>query len=101
MHISTQHIKIQSLQSVCLQNVSADVLRLDLIHPIVSGNKWFKLKYQIEEAVKLNSNLIATFGGAFSNHIVATAFACREMGIDSIGFIRGEQPKQLCQNQLA
>ena len=95
MHISTQHIKIQSLKSKWLQNISADVLRLDLIHPVVSGNKWFKLKYQIEEAVKLNCIVIATFGGAFSNHIVATAFACKEMGIDSVGFIRGEQPKQL------
>ena len=95
MHISTQHIKIQSLKSKWLQNISADVLRLDLIHPVVSGNKWFKLKYQIEEAVKLNSIVIATFGGAFSNHVVATAFACKEMGIDSVGFIRGEQPKQL------
>ena len=95
MHISTQHIKIQSLKSKWLNNISADVLRLDLIHPIVSGNKWFKLKYQIEEAVKLNSIVIATFGGAFSNHVVATAFACKEMGIDSVGFIRGEQPKQL------
>ena len=95
MHISTQHIKIQSLKSKWLNNISADVLRLDLIHPVVSGNKWFKLKYQIEEAVKLNCIVIATFGGAFSNHIVATAFACKEMGIDSVGFIRGEQPKQL------
>ena len=95
MHISTQHIKIQSLKSKRLNNISADVLRLDLIHPVVSGNKWFKLKYQIEEAVKLNCIVIATFGGAFSNHIVATAFACKEMGIDSVGFIRGEQPKQL------
>ena len=95
MHISTQHIKIQSLKSKWLQNISADVLRLDLIHPVVSGNKWFKLKYQIEEAVKLNCIVIATFGGAFSNHIVATAFGCKEMGIDSVGFIRGEQPKQL------
>lgn len=66
------------------------VLRLDLIHPEISGNKWFKLKYNLLEAVKQQKNTIITFGGAFSNHIAATAFACKLAGFKSIGIIRGE-----------
>lgn len=69
--------------------------RDDLIHDIVSGNKWRKLKFNLEKAMRdsdiRQNNTILTFGGAFSNHIVATAFACKEYGINSIGVIRGEQ----------
>lgn len=67
------------------------ILRLDLIHPEISGNKWFKLKYNLSQAQKENKHSIITFGGAFSNHIVATAVACRLAGIKSIGIIRGEE----------
>src|ERR1044071_2047260 len=73
--------------------VTLDVLRLDLLHPVVSGNKWFKLKYYIEEAQQLEKTTIATFGGAYSNHILATAFACKAYGLQSVGFIRGEKPE--------
>lgn len=66
------------------------VLRLDLIHPEISGNKWFKLKYNLELAKQQNKNTIITFGGAYSNHIAATAFACKEQELKSIGIIRGE-----------
>jgi 1-aminocyclopropane-1-carboxylate deaminase len=68
----------------------ADVLRLDLLHPVISGNKWFKLKYGLEAAKNGHYPRITTFGGAFSNHIAATAFACHEAGIPSRGIIRGE-----------
>lgn len=67
------------------------VLRLDLIHPEISGNKWFKLKHNLEQAKKENKNTIITFGGAFSNHIAATAAACKLTGFKSIGIIRGEE----------
>lgn len=67
------------------------VLRLDLLHPEISGNKWFKLKYNLEQATKENKNTIITFGGAFSNHIAATAVACKLAGLKSIGIIRGEE----------
>lgn len=67
------------------------ILRLDLIHPEISGNKWFKLKYNLEQAKKENKNTIITFGGAFSNHIAATAVACKLDGFKSIGIIRGEE----------
>jgi D-cysteine desulfhydrase len=68
------------------------VLRLDLLHPQISGNKWFKLTYNLEQAKHENKDTILTFGGAFSNHIAATAFACKEAGLKSIGIIRGEAP---------
>jgi 1-aminocyclopropane-1-carboxylate deaminase len=95
MNLNTNQIKLQSIINLCTNVSKADVLRLDLIHPIVSGNKWFKLKYQIEEAITSKQSTIATFGGAYSNHIVATAFACKAFGINSIGYIRGEEPKSL------
>ncbi|MEO7982885.1 MAG: pyridoxal-phosphate dependent enzyme [Bacteroidota bacterium] len=68
----------------------ADVLRLDKIHPFVSGNKWFKLRYYLEEAKATGKKTIVTYGGAWSNHILATAAACKINGLHSIGIIRGE-----------
>lgn len=68
-----------------------DVLRLDELHPVISGNKWFKLKYALEKAKTEGKERITTFGGAFSNHIVATACACNLAGIRSRGIIRGEE----------
>ncbi len=77
------------------------VLRLDKLHPIVSGNKWFKLKHQLQDAITKKYTIVATFGGAYSNHIVATAYACKMMGLQSIGIIRGDEPKQLNQTLSA
>lgn len=73
-------------------NIRASVLRLDLLHPEVSGNKWFKLRYNLEAAFAQEKTRILTFGGAFSNHIAATAAACRLAGIACTGVIRGERP---------
>lgn len=67
------------------------VLRLDRIDPVISGNKWFKLRYYLDEARQKHKTGILTFGGAWSNHIVATAAACHYAGLKSIGIIRGEQ----------
>lgn len=67
------------------------VLRLDKLHADVSGNKWFKLKYNLNQAQVENKNTILTFGGAYSNHIAATAAACKLAGLKSIGLIRGEE----------
>ncbi|OQP43219.1 hypothetical protein A4H97_13205 [Niastella yeongjuensis] len=77
------------------KNVAIDVLRLDLIHPVISGNKWFKLKYHLQEALQQNKKGILTFGGAWSNHLVATALACAQANLASIGIIRGERPAVL------
>jgi 1-aminocyclopropane-1-carboxylate deaminase len=76
------------------KGVKLSVLRLDLIHPQISGNKWFKLKYNLEEAKKQGHDTILTFGGAFSNHILATAVACQNEGLKSIGIIRGEKTSE-------
>jgi 1-aminocyclopropane-1-carboxylate deaminase len=70
-----------------------DVLRLDTLHPIVSGNKWFKLQHYLQAAKPFGK--IATFGGAFSNHIVATAFAAKQAGLACKGIIRGEESNRL------
>ena len=77
------------------KGVHVSVLRLDKIHPVISGNKWFKLRYYLEDAKLHNKKGIITFGGAYSNHIVATAAACAMNGLSSIGIIRGKPPATL------
>jgi 1-aminocyclopropane-1-carboxylate deaminase len=67
------------------------IKREDLNHPEIAGNKWWKLKYNIEEAHDLNCETLLTFGGAYSNHIYATASAAYANGFKSIGIIRGEE----------
>ncbi|PQJ22860.1 1-aminocyclopropane-1-carboxylate deaminase/D-cysteine desulfhydrase [Tenacibaculum sp. SG-28] len=73
------------------KNVSLFVKREDKIHPHISGNKFRKLKYNIAEAQEQNKNVILTFGGAYSNHIAATAAFGKLAGIQTIGVIRGEE----------
>lgn len=70
----------------------AHVLRLDRLHPVVSGNKWFKLKYYLQAAEASGKSGLLTFGGAWSNHIVAAAYAAKERGLHTAGIIRGEKP---------
>jgi 1-aminocyclopropane-1-carboxylate deaminase len=77
-----------------------DILRTDLIHPICSGNKFFKLKYYLIEAIQKNNTTIITSGGAWSNHIVATAFAAQACGLRSTGLIRGEKSQTLSDTLL-
>jgi 1-aminocyclopropane-1-carboxylate deaminase len=67
------------------------IKREDLLHPIISGNKFRKLKYNIEEAKRLGCATLLTFGGAFSNHILAVAGAGAQYGFKTIGVIRGEE----------
>ncbi|WP_431111490.1 1-aminocyclopropane-1-carboxylate deaminase/D-cysteine desulfhydrase [Winogradskyella poriferorum] len=67
--------------------------REDLIHPFISGNKYRKLKYNLQKAKALNKNTLLTFGGAYSNHIAATAYAGKSYGFNTIGIIRGEELK--------
>ncbi len=78
-----------------LKRITLSVLRLDKIHPIVSGNKLFKLNYFLDDAISSSHKTIITFGGAWSNHLAATAYACREKGIRCIGIVRGEKPAAL------
>ncbi|MGB6296539.1 MAG: pyridoxal-phosphate dependent enzyme [Rivularia sp. (in: cyanobacteria)] len=71
------------------------VKRDDLIHPLVSGNKWRKLKYNLQAAKQQQQKRLLTFGGAYSNHIAATAAAGKIFGFETIGVIRGELVKPL------
>ncbi len=70
--------------------ISLFVKREDLIHPTISGNKWRKLKYNLQQFSQNKNQTIVTFGGAFSNHIFSTAAACQIYNIPCIGIIRGE-----------
>ena len=83
------HIKppIQAVPSFSYYQ-KVDLLRLDVIHPIVSGNKFYKLRYYIELALKKGVSTVASFGGPYSNHIVALAYTAKEAGLKSIGYIR-------------
>lgn len=81
----------QKLQIRFPNSISVTVKREDLIHSVVSGNKFRKLKYNLLQAKNENKKTLLTFGGAFSNHIAAVAFAARENGFKSIGIIRGEE----------
>ncbi|MEO6316616.1 MAG: pyridoxal-phosphate dependent enzyme [Chitinophagaceae bacterium] len=83
------------------QQITAAVLRLDKIDPIISGNKWFKLKYYLEAALQRKQQSILSFGGAYSNHIIAVACAAHKAGLDSIGIIRGEKPATLSPTLVA
>lgn len=72
-------------------NVQVKIKRDDIIHPIISGNKWRKLKYNIQQLKQTsNFNGVLSFGGSYSNHIHALAFACFEQNIPCVGIIRGE-----------
>jgi len=72
-----------------------DMLRDDLIHPIVSGNKWRKLKYIIQHILVNKTEHLVTFGGAYSNHLVATAFAGKYFNIKTSAFVRGDEVRPL------
>ncbi|MBA4317920.1 MAG: 1-aminocyclopropane-1-carboxylate deaminase [Flavobacterium sp.] len=83
--IPTQKIKLST------NKVSVFIRREDLIHPFISGNKFRKLKYNLLQAKSENQETLLTFGGAFSNHIAAAAFAGKEQGFKTIGIIRGDE----------
>ena len=81
-----------SYQTLTLDSpVQITIKRLDQIHPHISGNKFFKLKYNLLEAQKQAAKKIITFGGAYSNHIAAAAYAAHLFSFESIGIIRGEE----------
>ncbi|MEH2273620.1 MAG: pyridoxal-phosphate dependent enzyme [Nostoc sp.] len=84
---------LQQINSEIVRHAGVDlyVLRLDLMHRWVNGNKWFKLKYNLLEAKQKNFTRLLTFGGAYSNHIYATAAAGNLFGFGTIGIIRGEE----------
>ena len=90
-------VRMQQIEGDLLieKQVKLSVLRLDEIHPVVSGNKLFKLHFYLEEAREKSWEGIVTFGGAYSNHLLAAAFACKDSHLESVGIVRGEQPAML------
>jgi 1-aminocyclopropane-1-carboxylate deaminase/D-cysteine desulfhydrase-like pyridoxal-dependent ACC family enzyme len=92
-----QSSPLQQLHSPLLDKAGVElhVKRDDLIHHLFGGNKWRKLKYNLIHARENQYDTLLTFGGAWSNHIYATAAAARHFGFNSIGMIRGEKHSPL------
>lgn len=80
--------------------IDITMVRLDQIHEIISGNKLFKLWHYLQEASPNPNSRLVTYGGPWSNHLVATAYAAKLCGIKSKGIVRGEAPLQLSQTLL-
>ena len=80
-----------SLPELNKKNIRLYIKREDLIHPIISGNKFRKLKYNIKEALNQQKNEILTFGGAYSSHLLACSFVGKQMGLKTTGIIRGDE----------
>lgn len=97
LNLLESEIELQSVVSemTVQRGIQLSIARLDKIHPIVSGNKLYKLTYFLKEAIASSHKKILTFGGAYSNHLVATAYAAQQAGIRSIGIVRGEKPLQV------
>jgi 1-aminocyclopropane-1-carboxylate deaminase len=77
------------------KDITLYLKREDLLHPTISGNKWRKLKYNLQAAKAQGKTMLLTFGGAYSNHIAAVAAAGQEFGFATVGFIRGEAHQPL------
>lgn len=90
MLIKNQNITIQPLDLLSHAGIQTNILRLDQLDPVISGNKWFKLKYALLEAREQAATTLVSMGGAYSNHIAALAKAAAENGFSSLGLIRGD-----------
>jgi 1-aminocyclopropane-1-carboxylate deaminase len=92
-HLSYFETPVTELLSAVFRSVDVQVFikRENLNHETVSGNKWWKLKYNLEEAQLQKHTTLLTFGGGFSNHLYATAAAANQLGLKSIGVVRGEE----------
>lgn len=82
---------IESVPYLTNATIEVDTLRLDQIHPIVSGNKWYKLRYYIQEALTKKATTIASFGGPYSNHLVALAYTAKQQSLKSKGYVRSNE----------
>jgi 1-aminocyclopropane-1-carboxylate deaminase len=96
MNLKLIEIKYDTVKNQLLDSLEIEwlVARLDLIHPIVSGNKLFKLYYFVEDAKATNKHILVTKGGAYSNHLVASAYYAHINGLKCIGLVRGEKAVQ-------
>lgn len=93
MFLKTKNSTVQQIRfsEIDTYDISLSIKREDQLHPFISGNKYRKLKYNLAEAFQQNKSSLLTFGGAFSNHIAATAAAGFEHGFNTIGVIRGDE----------
>lgn len=89
-----EHTPIQQLDTAWTRdaNISLSIKRDDLIHPIISGNKWRKLKYQLNDIINSPKKGIVSFGGGYSNHLHALAFCCQQLDLECICIVRGVYP---------
>jgi 1-aminocyclopropane-1-carboxylate deaminase len=92
MYLPTSNITFDTITADYLaeKEVALTVIRLDKIHETVSGNKLFKLQFYVEKCLATEHKTIVTFGGAYSNHLAATAYLCKQYGIKCIGIVRGD-----------
>ena len=107
--MTTLHPKLQQLQNQFAESplvqihddffnaagVEIWIKRDDLLHSIISGNKWRKLKYILDHALKLDADTIISMGGTYSNHLHALAFAGKCLGLKTMAYVRGEKPETL------
>ncbi len=108
MHLALNNLE-QSFQGSPLTKIDDDFLdqhyvelwikRDDLLHPIISGNKWRKLKYSLDHALSIGADTIVSMGGAYSNHLHALAYTGRALGIKTVALVRGERPNPLTATQ--
>ncbi len=93
MFIENKNSRVQQVffSEIEKKNISLFIKREDELHPFISGNKYRKLKYNLAEASRQKKQTLLTFGGAYSNHIAATAAAGFEFGFKTIGVIRGDE----------
>jgi 1-aminocyclopropane-1-carboxylate deaminase len=91
--LSYQNTPVQKIESELTEKagVKLFIKREDLNHAYVSGNKWWKLRDNLQEAIQTGKKTLLTFGGAYSNHLYATAAAAHELGLTSVGIVRGEE----------
>jgi len=97
MDLSVDHIwqpqPLTPCEQINMSGVLVMVKREDLNHPIIQGNKLRKLKYNVLEAINKGHQTLLTFGGAYSNHLLATAFAAKQLGVKVVGIVRGDELK--------
>lgn len=100
MFLETKPSVNQSLKFDAFERcgIAMTIKREDLLHPVVSGNKFRKLKYNFLEAQRMNHTQLLTFGGAYSNHLAATAAAAAIVGLQSVGIVRGDELKNRPRN---
>ena len=91
MNFPKPYLQKIALESISAHNIELSVLREDLVHSFLSGNKWRKLKYNLEYYSNSGKKAILTFGGKYSNHLIASAAAGKLLNIPMIGILRGEE----------